>query len=353
MGEEKIRYKPFVIGVIVEREEAVESLDAVLKSGDIAFVGLGTNDLGAEMCFKDLKEKTAKMRLMSDPLRDPLHPHILKAIKKVFDSGSKHGKPVFSCGELGGDEVGAALLVGLGCRELTITPQNRPLITHMLSNVHAKDLEEIASEVLDFEETPDVTQRIRAHVISRLAGKGVVIGKTEVAVEAVVKPENVDGKMHNKAQELLTELEELVPPDRYHVSLREGMQSMIAQKLATEEDVEAYIKRASKSAIKRGRDGLYYYCRMVDNLAGGGLHARVVMALLRRLSGNEKLEVFSPRKAAAGLMTGFMPSDHATLAGSADNGECVYFRSPRKSAVENIEDFFRTTHLVTEKSRGD
>ena len=58
--------------------------------------------------------------------------HLIGHIVKTFNDA---GKPICVCGELGGDELGAAVLMGLGMRKLSMgqasVAQTKKMITKM------------------------------------------------------------------------------------------------------------------------------------------------------------------------------------------------------------------------------
>jgi phosphocarrier protein FPr len=57
---------------------------------------------------------------------DGLHPAVLQLIHQVVRAAQPLGKWVGVCGELAGDPVAVAVLVGLGVRELSMNPGSIP-----------------------------------------------------------------------------------------------------------------------------------------------------------------------------------------------------------------------------------
>ncbi len=74
---------------------------------------------------------------------------MLKLIKKVLDDGVSSGIDVSVCGELGGDDAGALLLVGLGFRSLSMIPSATLRIKYLLKKYTIMELEELANRVLN------------------------------------------------------------------------------------------------------------------------------------------------------------------------------------------------------------
>ena len=59
----------------------------------------------------------------------PLHPAILRHDPHASSTaGARGGRPVAVCGELAGDPIGAAVLVGLGITDLSVTPVAIPAV---------------------------------------------------------------------------------------------------------------------------------------------------------------------------------------------------------------------------------
>ncbi len=99
------------------------------------------------------------------------------------------------------------------------------------------------------------------------------------------------------------------------------------------------------------KDGLFFLVKEVRPFAGGGLHPRMAMAFLRTIT--DAVEIFSPRKTAAGMHSGFVAADLTTLVRSADQGDLLFFRASRRATLEQVQEFFAHSHLLTEKSKAD
>jgi phosphocarrier protein FPr len=55
-------------------------------------------------------------------LGDPLHPAVLRLMERAAGAASAAGRPVAVCGEVAGDPLAVPLLLGLGVRELSMSP---------------------------------------------------------------------------------------------------------------------------------------------------------------------------------------------------------------------------------------
>jgi len=102
------------LGVMVEVPSAALLADRLASEAD--FFSIGTNDLAQYALAVDRSNPDVSS------LYRPLHPAILRLMKLVVEAGVTLQKPVAVCGELAADPLGIGVLVGLGIRELSVTP---------------------------------------------------------------------------------------------------------------------------------------------------------------------------------------------------------------------------------------
>lgn len=125
----------------------IEVPSAALISSKLAnklkFFSIGTNDLTQYVLAVDRGNQKISN------LYDKYNPAVLKLIKKVLDDGISSGIDVSVCGELGGDDAGALLLVGLGFRSLSMIPSATLRIKYLLKKYTILELEELANKVLN------------------------------------------------------------------------------------------------------------------------------------------------------------------------------------------------------------
>ncbi|MBB6212673.1 phosphoenolpyruvate--protein phosphotransferase [Borreliella californiensis] len=125
----------------------IEVPSAALISSKLAnklkFFSIGTNDLTQYVLAVDRGNQKISN------LYDKYNPAVLKLIKKVLDDGVSSGIDVSVCGELGGDDAGALILVGLGFRSLSMIPGATLRIKYLLKKYTIMELEELANKVLN------------------------------------------------------------------------------------------------------------------------------------------------------------------------------------------------------------
>jgi phosphocarrier protein FPr len=112
------------VGIMVEVPAAALAADRFAPEVD--FFSLGTNDLAQyTMAAERGNENVAA--LAEGPV-----PALLRLIAGVTEAARLRGRWVGACGELAGDPAAAALLVGLGVRELSMAPARIPEVKQVV-----------------------------------------------------------------------------------------------------------------------------------------------------------------------------------------------------------------------------
>ena len=117
------------LGVMIEVPSAALLADRLAQEAD--FFSIGTNDLTQYGLAVDRANPDVSA------IYRPLHPAILRMISTVVEAGAACDRPVAVCGELAGDPLGAAVLVGLGIRDLSATPVAIPRVRDHISTLEA------------------------------------------------------------------------------------------------------------------------------------------------------------------------------------------------------------------------
>jgi multiphosphoryl transfer protein len=124
----------------------VEVPAAALKSASLArladFLSIGTNDLTQYA----LAAERGNAGLAA--LADPLDPGLLQLVAAVC-RGAAGRALVAVCGELAADERAVALLIGLGVRELSVTPRAVPAVKEAVSAVDVAAAAVLAGRALE------------------------------------------------------------------------------------------------------------------------------------------------------------------------------------------------------------
>jgi phosphotransferase system enzyme I (PtsI) len=101
------------VGAMIEVPGAALAADALAKTCD--FFAIGSNDLTMYTLAIDRANEAVAN------LFDPLHPAVLRLMQFSVEAGLRAGIPVSICGEIAGDPRFAALLIGFGFKELSMT----------------------------------------------------------------------------------------------------------------------------------------------------------------------------------------------------------------------------------------
>lgn len=145
------------IGIMIEVPAAAMIADILASEAD--FMAIGTNDLIQYSIAIDRGNENVGY------LYEPLHPAVLRMIRDVIEAGKKSGTPVSMCGEMAGDPLYTAVLVGLGLEHFSMSPSSIPVIKNVLSSLKFTDCKRIAEKVM----TKKTAQEIEEYVIEQLA----------------------------------------------------------------------------------------------------------------------------------------------------------------------------------------
>ncbi|HEY5753687.1 MAG TPA: phosphoenolpyruvate--protein phosphotransferase [Chthoniobacterales bacterium] len=109
----EIDVPPIEIGIMVEIPSAVLMAEELAKEAD--FFSIGTNDLTQYALAMD------RLHASLGKYVDGLHPAVLRLISQTVRAAKSNGKWVGVCGGIAGEPLGAAILTGLGVKELSMS----------------------------------------------------------------------------------------------------------------------------------------------------------------------------------------------------------------------------------------
>lgn len=141
LRQEKVRFSEDIkIGVMIETPAAALSAELFAERCD--FMSIGTNDLVQYTMAVDRgNERVAS-------LYRPLHPVILRLIRNVVKAAEHAGIWVSVCGEMAASPLYIPLLLGLGIRELSMSPVSLAPAKHVVRNMKYIDAEILAERSL-------------------------------------------------------------------------------------------------------------------------------------------------------------------------------------------------------------
>lgn len=115
------------LGVMIEVPGAALAADALAQSAD--FFAIGTNDLTMYTLAIDRGDEQVAH------LYNPLHPAVLRLIQFSTEAALRARIPVCLCGEMAGDPRYAALLLGLGIRDLSMASNALPRVKQRIRSL--------------------------------------------------------------------------------------------------------------------------------------------------------------------------------------------------------------------------
>ncbi|MBN2810221.1 MAG: phosphoenolpyruvate--protein phosphotransferase [Deltaproteobacteria bacterium] len=128
------------IGIMVEIPAVVDILDDL--AGEADFFSIGTNDLIQYLLAVDrTNEKVASFYV-------PHHPAVLRTLKRIMQSASRHNVPVSICGEMASREIYLPFLLGIGVRNLSLDPVFLPRIKKACAAINLPEAKTVAQKLL-------------------------------------------------------------------------------------------------------------------------------------------------------------------------------------------------------------
>lgn len=141
------------VGCMVETPAAACILD--LLADHCQFFSIGSNDLTQYMLAVD------RVNNQIAYLYEPSHPSMIRTINNIFKVGHELNMPVSICGEIAGDPIYTALLIGMGCREISGTPAMLPEIKYIISQISTRDSAKLRDRVLKKKRSHEILSEIR------------------------------------------------------------------------------------------------------------------------------------------------------------------------------------------------
>jgi phosphotransferase system enzyme I (PtsI) len=141
------------VGTMIEVPSAAILAD--LMAREVDFFSIGTNDLTQYTLAADrTNQEVASLYNAGDPA-------VLRLIDQVVRAAARHDVTVTVCGEMGGDPTYTTLLLGLGVRQLSVTPHSIPEIKKVVRSITLEEAAEVAREALRLETARDVNHFLR------------------------------------------------------------------------------------------------------------------------------------------------------------------------------------------------
>ncbi len=141
------------VGTMIEVPSAALLADVLAKEVD--FFSIGTNDLIQYTLAADRNNENVAH------LYNPADPAVLRLIRMVVEAANREGIDVNVCGEMSGEPLYTSLLVGLGLRQLSVTPRKVPEIKRVIRHLRVQEAEQVANQALRMDTARQVTNFLR------------------------------------------------------------------------------------------------------------------------------------------------------------------------------------------------
>ncbi|WP_336983623.1 MULTISPECIES: phosphoenolpyruvate--protein phosphotransferase [unclassified Cedecea] len=167
--EEELGYQlpKFRLGVMVEVPSMVFMLGHL--AGRIDFISVGTNDLTQYLLAVD-RNNTRVANLY-----DSLHPAMLRTLNLIAREAERYDLDLCLCGEMAGDPMCVAILVGMGYRHLSMNGRSVARIKYLLRHIQLEEAEVLAQRTLEAQMATEVRHQVAAFMERRGMG-GLIRG---------------------------------------------------------------------------------------------------------------------------------------------------------------------------------
>jgi len=144
------------VGMMVEVPSAAILADEFAPLVD--FFSIGTNDLIQYTLAVDrANPAVANLYSAADPA-------ILRILLSVLSAAKGAGIPASICGQMGSDPIFMPLLIGMGYREVSVTPHSIPELKQVVRNVTIPQCEEILAHVRTLDVARDIENYLRGQL---------------------------------------------------------------------------------------------------------------------------------------------------------------------------------------------
>jgi phosphotransferase system enzyme I (PtsI) len=136
------------IGAMIEIPAAALTADHLAADAD--FLSVGTNDLIQYTLAMDRTDE----RLAGQ--YEPASPAVLRLLRIVAQAGRRMKRPLSVCGEMAADPLMAALLVGLGFRQFSMSAAAIPIVKRSIGVIDSRTVARVARQAVRMRSAADV-----------------------------------------------------------------------------------------------------------------------------------------------------------------------------------------------------
>ena len=159
------------LGVMIETPAAAVACDTLVH--DVAFFSIGTNDLVQYTLAVDRGNANIASRFT------PMHPAVLRLVRRTVEVGESHGLDVAVCGEMASQPLMALALIGLGVRQLSVSARALPHIKRLVRSISAAEAGRTAQLALDVGRASAAADLVRRYALDALGADSGYLGEAE------------------------------------------------------------------------------------------------------------------------------------------------------------------------------
>ncbi len=145
--------KDIKIGIMIEVPSACMISDKL--AGEVDFFSIGTNDLIQYTLAIDRVNEYVSY------LYEPLHPAVLKMIKRAVDDAHANKIEIALCGEMAGEPLYVPIMLGLGLDEVSMNPYSIPRIKKIIRGIDQSYCRELVEEIMKKDSAKEGEQFLR------------------------------------------------------------------------------------------------------------------------------------------------------------------------------------------------
>ena len=147
------------IGIMIEVPAAAMIADQLAKEVD--YFSIGTNDLIQYSLAIDRSNERVTY------LYEPLHPAVLRLVKKIVDTAHDAGIRVAMCGEMAGDPMFSLILLGMQLDEFSMNHLAIPRIKRIIQQSTLAEAKELVAQAMTFNNVADVRAYVHDYMCRR------------------------------------------------------------------------------------------------------------------------------------------------------------------------------------------
>lgn len=151
----KLPKKHIPLGCMIEVPSAAMITDLIAKECD--FLSLGTNDLIQYSLAADRSNEAMSV------IYTPTDPGVLRLINSSIIMAKEANVPIGVCGEIAGDPLFTALLLGMGIRELSVSARQIPLVKNAIRNLSLDEAKNLFTSISKLTTSEEIRNLLVEH----------------------------------------------------------------------------------------------------------------------------------------------------------------------------------------------